>query len=300
MKAPLLIPFVTEGDLAERLADGLGAEMGSIHIRRFPDGEAYVRLLSDVSGRRVILTGSLHRPDVVTLPMLYAAATCRELGATQVGLVAPYLAYMRQDKRFQSGEAVTSRHYAALLSRAVDWLVTVDPHLHRYAALSEIYTIPALALHATDAIAGWVRANVKNPLLIGPDAESRQWVAAVAQAAGAPFEVLTKVRHGDHDVEVSVPTAVLAGKTPVLVDDVISTGRTMMAAVTHLAAGGAAPICIGVHGLFESAALEGLKQAGAADVITCNTVAHATNGIDVSTLLVGAVNGLLRSAETQP
>ena len=88
--------------------------------------------------------------------LLFAADAARQLGARKVGLVAPYLCYMRQDRSFKPGEAVTSRSFAALLSRACDWLVTVDPHLHRYKSLSEIYAIPARALHAGPAIADWI------------------------------------------------------------------------------------------------------------------------------------------------
>ncbi|WP_164119514.1 ribose-phosphate pyrophosphokinase-like domain-containing protein, partial [Stenotrophomonas maltophilia] len=85
---------------------------------------------------------ALAQPNEKILPLIFAAATARELGAARVGLVAPYLAYMRQDRRFNPGEAVTSRQMAHLVSGAFDWMVTVDPHLHRYSDLSEIYSIP--------------------------------------------------------------------------------------------------------------------------------------------------------------
>ena len=75
-----------------------------------------MRIDTPVRGRCVVLAGSLHQPDEKTLPLLFAADAARELGAAQVGLVAPYLAYMRQDRRFEPGEAVTSRSYARLLS----------------------------------------------------------------------------------------------------------------------------------------------------------------------------------------
>ena len=166
------------------------------------------------------------------LPLLFAAATARELGASRVGLVAPYLAYMRQDRRFKPGEAVTSRQVARLLSDAFDWLVTVDPHLHRYSSLADIYSIPTHVVHAAPLIAEWIKANVTNPLIIGPDSESEQWVAAVASDVGAPYSVLEKVRHGDRDVEIRLKDLEQwKGRTPVLVDDIISTGRTMIEAV---------------------------------------------------------------------
>ena len=114
---------------------------------------------------------------------------------------------MRQDRRFKPGEAITSRQTAELLSNAFDWLVTVDPHLHRYGSLSEIYRIPTHVVHATPLISKWIREHVANPLIIGPDSESEQWVSAVANDAGSPYSVLEKVRRGDRDVEISVKTS---------------------------------------------------------------------------------------------
>jgi len=82
-------------------------------------------------------------------------------------------------------------------------------------------------MHAAPLISDWIRNEVKKPLLIGPDSESEQWVAAVARDAVAPHLVLQKVRHGDRDVEISVPeVARWRDHIPVLVDDIVSTGRT--------------------------------------------------------------------------
>jgi ribose-phosphate pyrophosphokinase len=140
---------------------------------------------------------------------------------------APSAIANRQDRRFQPGEAVTSTYFAKILSSQIDWMVTVDPHLHRRSSLAEIYSIPTQVMHAAPLISDWIRNEVKKPLLIGPDSESEQWVAAVARDAVAPHLVLQKVRHGDRDVEISVPeVARWRDHIPVLVDDIVSTGRT--------------------------------------------------------------------------
>lgn len=295
---PLLFAFPGNEALAQRLAQQLAAELGRLTLRRFPDGETYLRIESEVSalaGRTVILLATLDRPDDKLLPLLFLAGTARELGAASVGLVAPYLAYMRQDTRFLPGEAVSSVYFARCLSGALDWLVTVDPHLHRRSCLDEIYSIPSYVAHAAPAIAGWIRQFVAAPLLVGPDAESAQWVAAVASAAGAPHVVLQKIRRGDHEVEVSVPeVARWQACTPVLVDDIISTGHTMLETLAHLRrAGLAAPVCIGVHAVFAGDAYQKLLAAGAARVLTCNSIFHASNAIELSALLAAGVRTLL-------
>lgn len=273
--------------LTASLASKLGCETGTLEVRRFPDGESYIRYQSDVATKTVVLICSLDRPDDKFLRLMFSAQTAREQGAPTVGLVCPYLAYMRQDKQFRPGEAVTSTQFAQTISATFDWLITVDPHLHRRHGLEEIYRIPALSLHATGLVASWVQQNIQTPLFIGPDSESEQWVAAVAKRASAPHIILTKTRRGDREVTVSVPNvSEWMDRTPVLVDDIISTGRTMIETVQQLCSTPMrAPICIGTHGIFAEGAYEDLIDAGAAQVITTNSIEHASNQIDLSDLI---------------
>lgn len=296
---PVVLPLPDNSSLAERLVAELRAERGYLTMRSFPDGEAYVRVQTPLAGRDVVLVCSLARPDDKVLPLLLLAGAARDLGASRVGLVAPYLCYLRQDRRFQPGEAVTSEHFARLLSGWIDWLVTVDPHLHRYGSLADIYSVPTHAVHAAPLIAAWIRSHVRDPVLVGPDSESGQWVAAVAAEADSPYVVLEKVRHGDRDVEISIPDIDRwRGRTPVLVDDIISTAGTLIRTVGHLQSNGTPPpVCIGVHGIFADQAFENLRAAGAGPIVTCNTVQHATNGIDVSVLLAGGVRQCLQAPE---
>ena len=270
-------------------------ELGQIALRRFPDQESYVRIDSRLDGKSAILVSSLSRPDEKILPLIFVADTARELGASEVGLVAPYLAYMRQDRRFHPGEGVTSKYFARLLSSSFDWLVTVDPHLHRHSSLSELYDIRTQVVHAAAPLAEWIRANVAQPLIVGPDSESEQWVSAVAKAVDAPHIVLEKVRNGDRDVAISVPQVEQwRHHTPVLVDDIVSTARTMIATVKHLtAANMPSPVCVAVHAVFADSAYEDLAAAGAARIVSCNTIVHPSNGIDLTSSLASAVRSIL-------
>lgn len=155
-------------------------------MKRFPDGEFHVRLQTPVCDAEVAIVCTLDRPDEKVLPLLWLAIAAHQGGARRVGLVAPYLAYMRQDAIFQSGEICAARHFAELLTRYFDWLVAVDPHLHRIPDLSDIYGMPVTVAQAAPAMAAWVRAHVSDPLFIGPDDESRQWVEHVAGLCSAP------------------------------------------------------------------------------------------------------------------
>lgn len=272
--------------LTSLLAEKLDAEIGEATIRHFPDGESYVRIHSDVADKKVVLVCTLHQPDEKLLPLYFLSNTAKSLGAKCTCLVAPYLAYMRQDKVFHPGEGITSKYFARLISCFADSLITVDPHLHRIGSLNEVYGIPTKVVHAADLISNWIKHHIRLPVLVGPDSESEQWVAEVAKNAGAPYLVLEKTRRGDRDVEVSIPQVDAYQKhTPVLVDDIISTARTMIETVGHLKnAGMRSPVCIGVHAVFADRAYEDLFASGAASIVTCNTIPHKSNAIDLSDL----------------
>jgi len=286
-----IIPMPGNHTAALELARAIGAKVCEVTARRFPDGESYVRLMQPVEGERVIIVCTLADPDAQFLRLVFAAGAARVAGASRVELIAPYLAYMRQDRRFADGEAVSARHFARLLSQTFDRITTIDPHLHRIADLSEIFTVPARALHGAPLLARWVVEHVENALIIGPDEESRQWVEEVAQAAGAPHAVLHKVRQGDAKVAIRLPDLAFAkGRQPVLVDDIVSSGATMLEAAAKLrAAGFPAPICLAVHGLFSLDAYALLK-AVCKTVVTTGSVPHPSNAISVAPLLREAIH----------
>lgn len=291
----VLFALNAAGGLAGRIASLLDCELGTVERRQFPDGESYIRLSTPVANRHVLVLCSLDRPDTKALPLLFVADAARQQGAERVGLIAPYLAYMRQDKSFSSGEAVTSQTFARLIDSHFDWLVTADPHLHRYPNLGALYSRPALATSAAEPIADWIRTNVQRPVVIGPDEESAQWVERIATLIDVPWSVFRKERRGDFDVSLSAAGVDLADEaTPVLVDDIASSARTMIEAVRTLRnAGRRAPYCVVVHAIFAGDAFEQLQLMEPAGVVSTNAVAHGTNQIDISGPLAAGVREML-------
>lgn len=259
-------------------------------IRYFPDGESYIRIDSGVHNKIVILVDGLEYPNDKILPLMFIAKTVNELGATKICLISPYLPYMRQDKRFKSGEAVTSILFASLISKWIDHLITVDPHLHRIKNLSEIYSIDSISvLHSTKNIAGWISNNVDSPFIIGPDEESRQWVDEVAKIVSVPYVIIKKTRYGDRNVSISLPdiNIKITHTTPVLIDDIISTGTSMLAAIQQLIMKGfKSLVCISVHALFDNETYRNLLNTGANKIVTCNTIPHSSNEIDITDLII--------------
>lgn len=266
--------------------------LGKITMHQFPDAESLVTIETDVSNKNIIFIAYLDRPDLKIFQLILATETARMLGAKKITLVAPYLPYMRQDKQFHSGEGISSIYFAKLISHYFDGLITVDPHLHRWHSLTDIYSIPSQVLHAADAVAAWISKNIAAPILLGPDSESTQWVSDIAKKLRAPYLVLSKERFGDQQVSSNMPEiSAYINQHFVLIDDIISTAATMLEAINHLKQQGVKNIsCIGVHAIFSGPAYQKLSAAGVNNIISCNTVAHESNQIDLIPLLLETHN----------
>ena len=288
--------FPRDAQVGGNLARAIGAEHHNAEIHRFPDDETRVRLDAGCAQRNVILLCGGHDPNTSALPLFFAAHAARAMGARKIGLVAPYLAYMRQDTSFHPGEAISALAYAQFLSASFDWIVTVDPHLHRIRSLDEIFSVPALCISSMPAVSDWIAANVHDPVIVGPDSESIQWASSVAGRIGVPWTVLHKTRTGDRQVAVSLPEPeILRGRSPVIIDDIASSGRTLVEAANGLRSLSSHPLtCVGVHALLEQDAERAIEGAGVARFVSTNTVAHATNAIDVVPLLAERIRPLLQ------
>ena len=286
----LLLAFDDEAVLAQALAAALGCPLVIVERHRFPDGETRLRLPARLPGRVLLLRG-LQDPNAKLTELLLTAAGARELGATQLTLISPYLAYMRQDIEFAPGEVVSQRQLGRLLAAAFEAVITVDPHLHRVATMDEV--VPGrrgLALSAAPLLGAHVARLVPGALLLAPDEEAGQWVRAAALAHGLDYAVCRKLRHGDHDVNVAFPSIDVQGRAVVLLDDVASTGRTLAAAARGALAGGAASVDVAVtHALFVGDALAQVHQAGVRHVWSSDCVPHATNVVSVVPLLASAL-----------
>jgi ribose-phosphate pyrophosphokinase len=288
----MLLHFDDERGYAAGLATAAGLPLSPIERHRFPDGELKLRLPTPLPAH-VVLLRSLHRPNEKLVELLLAARTARELGARHLTLVAPYLGYMRQDKAFALGEAVSQRVVGCWLAELFDAVVTIDPHLHRVGSLKE--AVPAgsaIALSAAPLIGGFFNAN--DVLMLGPDAEAEPWVRAAAAAAGCDSALCRKTRHGDRAVEVTLPAASYDGRHVVIIDDVASTGHTLAAVAREVLARGARRVDVAVtHALLVDDAEAIVRTAGVGDLISTDTVPHPSNRIGTAALVAEA---LLRAA----
>lgn len=268
---------------AQRFAVAAECPYEDIEVHRFPDGESLVRLPEHVP-QHVILCRTLSDPNRRLIELEFAAATARRLGANRVTLVAPYLCYMRQDKAFRPGEAISQRIVGEFLAHRFDALVTVDPHLHRTHQLHDAVPIEkAIAVSAAPVMAKWLADRNWNPMIIGPDEESAQWVGAIASAGGYEYCVARKQRFGDRDVNVELPPCDLTARDVVLIDDVVSSGHTLAEAARKVAHKEAASITVLVcHALFAGDALECLQAAGVTEVVSTDSIPHLSNHLNLA------------------
>ena len=286
----LLLAFDDERHLAEPLAAALGVPLGPIECHAFPDGETRLRLPAQLPPRVALLRG-LQQPNDKLAALMILAPAARELGARQLTLVCPYLAYMRQDMAFTPGEAVSQRHIGQALAGWFDAVITVDPHLHRVATMDEV--LPGrrgLALSAAPLLGAWAARHAQRPLLLGPDEEAAPWVRSAAQQQGLDHGTCLKQRSGDRDVRVALPDIDFRGREVVLIDDVASTGRTLCVTAAALFERGAAAVDVAVtHALFVGDAIEQLARAGVRHVWSSDSVRHASNVVSLVPLLAAAL-----------
>ncbi len=286
----LVLAFSEYLDQAQRLATALDVALKPVYLHRFPDGESLLRLPESLP-EHVIICRSLNQPNDKLIELMLCVNTARELGAKRITLVAPYLCYMRQDIANQPGEAVSQQIIGKMLADLCDDVITVDPHLHRIETLAQAIPLHnAISLTATDAIGRFLQTKLKHAVLLGPDAESEQWVKAIAQKIDFEFLVAEKVRLGDKQVTMVFPDFDFQGKQVVIIDDMASTGRTLAKATGLLLAGGAKQVYAAItHPLFCGDAEAHIMQAGVHEIWSTDSVVHPTACIYLDTLLAQAV-----------
>jgi ribose-phosphate pyrophosphokinase len=271
------------------LAKELSIPLRAVHVHHFPDGESLVRV--DPPEGTAILYRSLDDPNAKLVELLLAASALRDNGAGRVMLVAPYLAYMRQDMAFEAGQAVSQRVIGKLLAEHFDALLTVDPHLHRISNLTEIMPgTDAISISAAPILAAALQ-GAENLVLVGPDTESRQWVEVIAAPLGLDVLVGSKQRNGDREVDIVIEDiAQVAGRRAVLVDDVVSSGATLVKAARLLLEAGASGVeALATHCLASDADFAAMRACGIERVRSSDSVAGPTATLPLAGLLAKAI-----------
>jgi ribose-phosphate pyrophosphokinase len=291
--------ILTFGSAGEQLARSISTIMGATLIiperRTFPDGEQYMRIKGDVRGQHVAVFQSLaYKPDQLLFEYCLMVDALKGGGARSVIGVFPYLAYARQDQVFRANEPLSARLVPRLIESAgTDRVITVDMHLHRFKEHTEVFRVPAQNLSAMSLLARYYRDRAKTSavIVIGPDSESEQWARVVSQELGAPCLILEKERLGDREVTVrgALP---LEGRTALIVDDMVSTGKTMVEVISLLKKQGISKVdALVTHALLVEGASKRLKDAGLRELFYSDTIPGGEPSISVAPLIAADLIG---------
>jgi len=296
----IIIGGSSSENLANKVANHLGVTQGKVDIKRFPDGEKYLRVISDVKDQNVVVIQSMHHtPDEFLFEYMLLVDALKDLGASRVTSFIPYFAYARQDERFKPGEALSFKTVSKLIeSVGTDEIFTIDMHQHRVLRSSQVFRIPSHNLSAMPLLANYVsnEARLKNPLVIGPDIEAEQWAKLAAETLGTDYDVFDKKRFAADKVEIRPRKANAKGRDILIVDDIISTGGTIVEASKILFSQGANAIEVAcTHPILASDALNRIKAAGVANVIGTDTVPGPISYVSVAPLIAEQVKKKINS-----
>lgn len=285
-------------DLGRRISSIIGIPHIAIVVRKFPDGEIYVRIPTDVEGQDVaILVCAGRRPNEALVEAILATSTAKRLGARKVVLVMPYLPYARQDAEFQKGEAISFPIISKQLEvSGVDSLVTVDLHTHRIKDLSEIFRVEVQNVSVMPDLGRYVAEvnRCRDCAVVAPDEEAEQWARRFSEVLGTDYHVLKKQRLGDD--KVSLAGAIPNAKRVVIVDDIISTGSTIAEAAWLLRGSGAEEIIVAcAHAILAEGAEARMLHAGVSEVIASDTIPNPYAKVTAAPALAEGIKRALRA-----
>lgn len=272
-----------------RLAAALGTPDSLIALHEFPDGEV-LPTVPICDGDTILFYRSLHHMNERLLPLLLTADAYRRAGASRVVLVAPYLGYLRQDAVFRPGQSLSRDVMGRLIGGAFDRVVTAQAHLHRTSSLTKVFGVRGDSLPVAAALAS-IATDEPRSLVVGPDVESGPWVREAAERLNSDWLTFEKQRLDDRTVilTLSAPERI-AGRPVLLLDDVCSTGGTLIQALGRLRDAGATRVDIALaHALFDADVERRLRAAGARRIVSTDSVPHPTNALALADLLASAL-----------
>ncbi|MBD3388084.1 MAG: ribose-phosphate diphosphokinase [Candidatus Altiarchaeales archaeon] len=269
--------------IAWSVAKALKSEVGKSEVKTFPDGEKYVKLLSKAEGRECAVVQSVRSNDDF-MELLLMLDALRDMGAVQVHAIMPYMAYMRQDKRFTEGEALSAKTLLKVLDEFADSLTMINCHFLSEGGESFYKHVRFMNLDAVPLLVKYFRSKVKNPIVVAPDKGSMGYAKAAAEILDCDFNHLSKKRISGSEVVIKSKDLDVKGKDVIILDDIISTGGTIVESVKVIRGWKPASINVGcVHGLF----LKGIESfTGVVDrLVSTDTLDNPVAKVNVADLI---------------
>jgi ribose-phosphate pyrophosphokinase len=269
----MLLTGTANRELSEEVATTLGIPLGDTTIRRFADGEIFVRINENVRGRDLFILQSTPPPAETIMELLLLVDAARRASAARITAVMPYYGYARQDRKDQPRVAIGAKLCANMVTTAgADRVLAVDFHQHQ---LQGFFDIPVDHLYAAPVLTRYFREKgLHRPVIVAPDVGAAKMARGFAKRLDATIGIIDKRRPTANVAEVLHVIGDVDGRDCLLADDLIDTGGTMTEAVVALKARGARDVyCCATHALFSGPAVERFRGSPVKEVVVTNTIA---------------------------
>ncbi|MEO2117729.1 MAG: ribose-phosphate diphosphokinase [Methanocaldococcus sp.] len=271
-------------NLAFKVAKLLNTKLTRVEYKRFPDNEIYVRIVDEINDDEAVIINTQKNQNDAIVETILLCDALRDEGVKKITLVAPYLAYARQDKKFNPGEAISIRALAKIYSNIVDKLITINPHETH---IKDFFTIPFIYGDAIPKLAEYVKDKLNEPIVLAPDKGALEFAKTASKILNAEYDYLEKTRLSPTEIQIAPKSLDAKDKDVLIVDDIISTGGTMATAVKLLKEQGAKKIIAAcVHPVLIGDALNKLYSAGVEEVIGTDTYLSEVSKVSVADVIV--------------
>lgn len=289
----LIIGGSASQNLTAKIAAELGDEVCPVEIKKFPDGEKYIRIKGKVEEEMVLIQSTGYPQDENLIELIFLISNLKDLGAKKIKVVTPYFGYGRQEKRFEDGEAISAKIVCNLIE-SVGTTEFISLNLHED-SLKDFFSIPVHNLSAMPVIAEYIKENIENPIVVGPDKGALGFATEIANVLKCESTYLSKIRISPDKVETKIVTdfndskidiSSVEGKEAVIVDDIISTGGTIVNATKILKEHGAksVDVCF-VHPVLVNDAVLKIYGAGVRNIIGTDTLTSDVSHLSVASII---------------
>lgn len=284
----LIIGGSASQKLAAKIAKELNTTLIPIETRKFPDGERYVRINGKLKDEAVVVQSTGYPQDENLIELFLILKNLKSMGIKKIKVVIPYFGYGRQERRFKSGEAISATIISELLEfSGADEIFCINLHEDN---ITEFFKIPAHDLSAMPPIADYVKKTLENPVIIAPDKGALGFAKEIADILHCEYDYLEKTRISPEEVETKPKSLNVKGKEAVIIDDIISTGGTIVNAVKILKEHGASKVIVScVHGVLVEDALLKIFTAGVDDIVATDTLKSEVSVISVASIVAEAL-----------
>ncbi len=274
--------------LAAKVAGELGETLCPMETRKFPDGERYIRIGGNVTENAIVIQSTGYPQDQNLIELFLILKTLKSMHVENVKVVIPYFGYGRQEKRFKKGESVSAAVIAQLIEDAgASEFYSINLHEN---GICDFFDIPAYNISAMPLIADYVGERFENPLIVAPDIGALPFAKEIAELLDCEFDHLEKTRLSPDKVETKTKNLDVKGKETIIIDDIISTGGTIVNAVNILRQHNADKVVVScIHPVLVEDALLKIFTAGVDDVIATDTLRSDVSMISVAPLVAEAI-----------